>query len=266
MHCRECQRRKSVPQKPPGLLIQIPPAWAPFQRVGIDLLGRFPRSTKGNKWIIICTDYLPRFAFTKALPTADAEEVAKFITEEIVLKHGTPRTILTNRGKVFKSKLVKELCQLCISKHRKMTGYHSHTNGLNESADGSEDDYVSRLVTRAEESRQLARIRTLEAQHRDKTRYDARQQSISYRPDELVCFSRLLGKLVMHVLRMERYTPEAQERILTNDTKKLPSNALAGATYNIGMDKKDTTLDSPGEIVPYRGLMMRYRKWNVKEL
>ncbi|GFV78689.1 transposon Ty3-I Gag-Pol polyprotein [Trichonephila clavipes] len=47
-------------------------------------------------------------------------------------------------------------------------------------ADGSEDDYVSRLITRAEESRQLARIRTLEAQHRDKTRYDTRHWSVSY--------------------------------------------------------------------------------------
>ncbi|GFY78134.1 transposon Ty3-I Gag-Pol polyprotein, partial [Trichonephila inaurata madagascariensis] len=90
IHCRECQRRKSVPQKPPGLLIPIPPASVPFQRISIDLLGKFPRSTKGNKWIIVCTDYLSRFAVTKALPTAKAEEVAKFITEEIVLKHGAP--------------------------------------------------------------------------------------------------------------------------------------------------------------------------------
>ncbi|GFY50676.1 transposon Ty3-I Gag-Pol polyprotein [Trichonephila inaurata madagascariensis] len=45
-------------------------------------------------------------------------------------------------------------------------------------ADGSENDYVSRLITRAEEFRQLARIRTLEAQLSDKTRYDARHQCI----------------------------------------------------------------------------------------
>ncbi|GFV68094.1 transposon Ty3-I Gag-Pol polyprotein [Trichonephila clavipes] len=80
MHCRECQRRKSVNQKPPGLLIPIPPALAPFQRVGIDLLGRFPRLTNENKWIIVCMNYLFRFTITKALPTAEAEEVAKFIT------------------------------------------------------------------------------------------------------------------------------------------------------------------------------------------
>ncbi|GFW54831.1 retrovirus-related Pol polyprotein from transposon 17.6 [Trichonephila clavipes] len=44
MHCRECQRRKSVPQRPPGRLVPIPPATAPFHRIGIDLLGRFPKS------------------------------------------------------------------------------------------------------------------------------------------------------------------------------------------------------------------------------
>ncbi|GFU17385.1 hypothetical protein TNCV_4565901 [Trichonephila clavipes] len=32
---------KSVPQRPPGRLVPIPPAIAPFHRIGIDLLGRF---------------------------------------------------------------------------------------------------------------------------------------------------------------------------------------------------------------------------------
>ncbi|GFW17294.1 transposon Ty3-I Gag-Pol polyprotein [Trichonephila clavipes] len=49
-------RRKSVPQRPPGRLVPIPPAIAPFHRIGIDLLGRFPKSAHGNKWIIVCTD------------------------------------------------------------------------------------------------------------------------------------------------------------------------------------------------------------------
>ncbi|GFV46226.1 transposon Ty3-I Gag-Pol polyprotein [Trichonephila clavipes] len=147
-------------------------------------------------------------------------------------------------------------------------------------ADGSEDDYVSRLITRAEESRQLARIRTLEAQHRDKTRYDARHRSVSYQPGELVwVFTpvrkiglsekllkryfgpyRVVRKLsdvtyeieelepsprrrkstqVAHVLRMEKYyTPEEQERILTNDTEKLP--ILSGWCYIQCWDGQET--------------------------
>ncbi|UYV76761.1 K02A2.6-like, partial [Cordylochernes scorpioides] len=96
-HCKECQRIKQTNHKPPGLLKAIPPAAFPFQRIRIDLLGRFPN---GNKCIIVCTDYLTRFAVTKALPTGEEKEAAKFLMEYVVLKHGAPREIITDRGRV----------------------------------------------------------------------------------------------------------------------------------------------------------------------
>ncbi|UYV83325.1 hypothetical protein LAZ67_23000532, partial [Cordylochernes scorpioides] len=131
-HCKECQRKKQSTQKPPGLLKAIPPATSPFQRVGMDLLGRFPKSDTGNKWIIVCTDYLTRFAVTKALPTGEAKEAAKFLMEDVVLKHGAPREIITDRGRVFQSKLIAELTNQCSSIHRFTTAYHPQTNGLTE--------------------------------------------------------------------------------------------------------------------------------------
>ncbi|UYV65600.1 hypothetical protein LAZ67_3004808, partial [Cordylochernes scorpioides] len=131
-HCKECQRKKQSTQKPPGLLKAIPPASSPFQRVGMDLLGRFPKSDTGNKWIIVCTDYLTRFAVTKALPTGEAKEAAKFLMEDVVLKHGAPREIITDRGRVFQSKLIAELTNQCSSIHRFTTAYHPQTNGLTE--------------------------------------------------------------------------------------------------------------------------------------
>ncbi|GIY86220.1 hypothetical protein CDAR_123501 [Caerostris darwini] len=36
----------------------------------------------------MCTDYLMRFTVTKALPLADTTEIAKYIVEEVILKHG----------------------------------------------------------------------------------------------------------------------------------------------------------------------------------
>ncbi|UYV64787.1 hypothetical protein LAZ67_3001966, partial [Cordylochernes scorpioides] len=131
-HCKECQRKKQSAQKPPGLLKAIPPATSPFQRVGMDLLGRFPKSDNGNKWIIVCTDYLTRFAVTKALPTGEAKEAAKFLMEDVVLKHGAPREIIMDRGRVFQSKLIAELTNQCSSIHRFTTAYHPQTNGLTE--------------------------------------------------------------------------------------------------------------------------------------
>ncbi|GFS71567.1 retrovirus-related Pol polyprotein from transposon 17.6 [Trichonephila clavipes] len=146
MHCRECQRRKSVPQRPPGRLVPIPPAIAPFHRIGIDLLGRFPKSAHGNKWIIVCTDYSTRYAITKALPTAEVAEIAKFLLEEIVFRHGAPRVIITDRGAVFRSRLVSSLVDLCNIDHRFTTAYHPQTNGLTERFNKTLADMLSMYV------------------------------------------------------------------------------------------------------------------------
>ncbi|GFV86131.1 transposon Tf2-9 polyprotein [Trichonephila clavipes] len=213
MHCRECQRRKSIPQRPPGRLVPIPPAIAPFHRIGIDLLGRFPKSAHGNKWIIVCTDYSTRYAITKALPTAEVDEIAKFLLEEIVLRHGAPRVIITDRGAVFRSRLVSSLVDLCNIDHRFTTAYHPQTNGLTERFNKTLADMLSMYVdveqknwdailpfvtfayntakqettaARAEESRQLARVHTLRAQDKDRRRYDSKHQMISYAPGDLV--------------------------------------------------------------------------------
>ncbi|GFY33720.1 retrovirus-related Pol polyprotein from transposon 412 [Trichonephila clavipes] len=230
MHCRECQRRKSAPQRPPGRLVPIPPAIAPFHRIGIDLLGRFPKSAHGNKWIIVCTDYSTRYAITKALPTAEVAEIAKFLLEKIVLRHGAPRVIITDRGAVFRSRLVSFLVDLCNIDHRFTTAYHPQTNGLTERFNKTladmlsmyvdveqknwdeilpfvtfayntakqettgftpfyllhgreaettldtmlpfcpndfDDNNITKIATRAEESRQLARVHTLRAQDKD---------------------------------------------------------------------------------------------------
>ncbi|GBN73697.1 Transposon Tf2-9 polyprotein [Araneus ventricosus] len=131
-HCKECQRRKTPPQLPPGRLQPIEPPDIPFAKVGIDLLGFFPVTRSGNRWIIVCTDYLTRFTVTKALPTGEAIEVAKFIVEEIILKHGSPKEMISDRGRTFLSNLVKTINELCQTSHLLTTAYHPQTNGLTE--------------------------------------------------------------------------------------------------------------------------------------
>lgn len=65
--CRECQRRKTPPGRPAGLLQPVQVPKRPFEQIGMDFLGPFPTSHAGNKWIIVATDYLTRYAETKAL-------------------------------------------------------------------------------------------------------------------------------------------------------------------------------------------------------
>ncbi|GFT56380.1 hypothetical protein TNCV_1388901 [Trichonephila clavipes] len=107
---------------------------------------RFPKSAHGNKWIIVCTDYSTRYAITKALPTAEVYEIAKFLLEEIVLRHGAPRVIITDRGAVFRSRLVSSLVDLCNIDHRFTTAYHPQTNGLTERFNKTLADMLSMYV------------------------------------------------------------------------------------------------------------------------
>ncbi|GBM27758.1 Retrovirus-related Pol polyprotein from transposon 412 [Araneus ventricosus] len=193
-----------------------------------------------KKWIYSVT--------TKALPTAEAEEVAKFLLEEILLRHGAPRVVITDRGTVFQSNL-STLAELCNIDHRMTTAYHPQTNGLTERfnktladmlsmyvnieqrnwdeilpfvtfayntakqettgftpfyllhgreaettldtmlpvcPDDVDNDYTSRMITRAEESRQLARLHTLKAQDKDRRRYDSKHRMVSFVPGDLV--------------------------------------------------------------------------------
>ncbi|GBL61171.1 Transposon Ty3-I Gag-Pol polyprotein, partial [Araneus ventricosus] len=145
-HCRECQRRKSPPQLPSGQLHPIKPPDIPFNKIGVDLLGRFPLTRNGNRWIIVCTDYLTRFTVIKALPTAEATEIAKFLVEEIILKHGAPREMISDRGRSFLSNLVKDINQLCQTSHLLTTAYHPQTNGLTERFNKTLADMLSMYV------------------------------------------------------------------------------------------------------------------------
>ncbi|UYV73167.1 K02A2.6-like, partial [Cordylochernes scorpioides] len=140
---RECQRRKKLPRRPAGQLVSIPPVEKPFYKVGVDLLGRFPVSKDGNRWIIVCTDYMTRYAITKAIPDGGAIETAKFLVDDVILKHGAPREMITYRGRNFISQVIKEINALCGIVHRFTTAYHPQTNGLTERFNKTLGDMLS---------------------------------------------------------------------------------------------------------------------------
>lgn len=71
--CLDCHRRKPPSVKPAGLLHPVQVPATPFAQVGMDYLGPFPTSTTGNRWIIVATDYLTRYAETGALRRGTAD-------------------------------------------------------------------------------------------------------------------------------------------------------------------------------------------------
>jgi len=129
--CQLCQKLKKPKQAPAGMLQPIPPGNA-FDKLGVDVLGPFPKSHKGNKYVIVATDYATRWVETQAVPTATAVDIADFLIQRIVCRHGCPKVILTDRGSCFTAKLVQELMKSLGINPVKTTAYHPQANGLTE--------------------------------------------------------------------------------------------------------------------------------------
>ena len=60
------------------------PVDSPFYRIGIDFVGPLPRTSRGNKYIIVAMDYLTKWPEAKAVKDNTAKSVVKFLYEDII--------------------------------------------------------------------------------------------------------------------------------------------------------------------------------------
>lgn len=147
MSCPDCQTRKTPPLRPAGLLQPLPPAQRPFQRVGMDFLGPLTSSQDGNKYVVVIIDYHTKWVETVATPDATAASAAKAFMQAVVLRHGAPETVLTDRGRHFVSEMMEELFRLLDTNHARTTAYHPQTNGLCERFNRTLADMISKYVS-----------------------------------------------------------------------------------------------------------------------
>ena len=87
--CERCQKRKALQPWRSGYL-QLFSATEPFQIFGIDLLGPFLRSLRGNIYAVVMLDRSTRWPELAAIPNATAEAVADAVIDKLVLRHGCP--------------------------------------------------------------------------------------------------------------------------------------------------------------------------------
>ena len=127
--CDKCQRRGQKGGE--GYLNPIKVGQA-FEMIGIDFVGPLNRTRKGNKYILVVTDYLTKWPEARAMREATGEKVIEYLYKEIICRHGCPKVILSDNGSHFNNKLVEGLCKKFEIKHKKSAPYHPQTNGLVE--------------------------------------------------------------------------------------------------------------------------------------
>ena len=78
----------------------------PFEKWCMHFVGPVNPPSKHKSYIIVCTDYLTKWAETKAIKEITEEKVAKFLRENIFYKFGYPRELVTYQGSQFTSNLI----------------------------------------------------------------------------------------------------------------------------------------------------------------
>ena len=90
--CRTCLNsaaRKNPPQQRRGPL-QNMRAGYPMQAVATNIMGPFPCSKRGNKYILVASDYFTRWVEAYAIPNQEAITVAKTLTDNMFCRFSLP--------------------------------------------------------------------------------------------------------------------------------------------------------------------------------
>jgi predicted aspartyl protease len=144
--CPSCNTRKTPKTNRKASLQPIPPAEQPFERVSIDCVGPITRSKRGNRYIVVLTDYLTRWPEAFAVRSIKAKVIADLLFKQIVCRHGTMKMLLSDRGTNFLSKVVTELCKLLDTEQHKTSSYRPQCNGLTEKFNGTLIQGISMYV------------------------------------------------------------------------------------------------------------------------
>ena len=90
--CEACSKGKGpIPTKRAPM--QIVRSGNPMERIAIDILGELPQTAKGNKYILVVSDYFTKWTEALPLPNIGACTVAKILVDEVLCRFGIPQTI-----------------------------------------------------------------------------------------------------------------------------------------------------------------------------
>src|SRR6266542_2465330 len=101
-----------------------------FERWGIDIVRPLPQTEDGYRYIVVAIDYFSRWLEVRPLNYANAQQVVKFIYEEIICRFGTPRVLQSNRGTHFINEVIQELTDKFQIRHSLSSSYHPQSNRL----------------------------------------------------------------------------------------------------------------------------------------
>ncbi|XP_042425784.1 uncharacterized protein LOC122013594 [Zingiber officinale] len=82
-----------------------------FDQWGIDIVGLFPMATGHQKFLLVAVDYFSKWVEVEPLARITERMVTKFIWQNIICQFGIPRRLVSDNGRQFVGRELKEWCE-----------------------------------------------------------------------------------------------------------------------------------------------------------
>ncbi|XP_074567100.1 uncharacterized protein LOC141823752 [Curcuma longa] len=128
---RTCQRHQPVLHQPAEYL-KTATVSCPFDRWGMDIVGPFPPGQGQKKFLLVAVDYFSKWVEAEALARITEDAVLKFLWRNIVYRYGVPRQIVSDNGRQFQGRRMREWCQDLSILHICTSVYYPQSNGQTE--------------------------------------------------------------------------------------------------------------------------------------
>ena len=106
-------------------------------------------SAGGHHNIIVAVDYFMKWV--EAIPTvkSDGEETTHFIFNQIIIRFGILRELVTDHGRNFQNRMMEELASKLGYKKEHSSSYHPQVNGQVEAVNKSLESILQRTIAQS---------------------------------------------------------------------------------------------------------------------
>jgi Integrase core domain len=128
--------------------------WHPKARletIAVDVLEISLTSATGMKKVVLIDDVFSRFMMAIAVPAGTAAAIAEVLFQRWIAVFGPPVRLLSNRGKVFVSEVVQNLCARVGTKKIFTSPYDPQTDGMVEPFNAMLCRDLAKFVTHEED-------------------------------------------------------------------------------------------------------------------
>jgi transposase InsO family protein len=144
--CTVCEQAKPDRAKYPGLLQPLLVPSASWEIISMDFVEGLPKSGAANA-ILVVVDKFSKFShFIPLRHPFTTATVAKLFMDVVYRYHGMPKSIVSDRDRIFLSKFWQELCSLAGVFLRMSSSYHPQTDGQTERVNHCKETYLRCFV------------------------------------------------------------------------------------------------------------------------